>query len=78
MKAGLVAVILGFALIAIGMVMSSNLQAGTTKTEFGGFVLLGPIPIAFGTSEGSMLMAIGMGVMMLITVWAITAIVRRR
>lgn len=44
--------ILGFILIVIGVILSifTKVGAGEAKVEGGGVVLIGPIPIAFGTS----------------------------
>lgn len=51
---GLTFFILGFILIFIGIILSTITkimgEEGEAKVEGGGVVLIGPIPIAFGTS----------------------------
>ncbi|MCX8188931.1 MAG: DUF131 domain-containing protein [Nitrososphaeria archaeon] len=49
---GLTLFILGFILIFIGIILSifTKIAAGEAKVEGGGVVLIGPVPIAFGTS----------------------------
>ncbi|WP_319508404.1 DUF131 domain-containing protein [uncultured Methanolobus sp.] len=43
---GIILVILGFVLVLAGVLISSLNGTG----EFGGLILIGPIPIAFGSS----------------------------
>jgi uncharacterized protein (TIGR00304 family) len=58
---------IGLALIAIGLVlvMASSIQsAGREETSYGGVILIGPIPIIFGSSPemavASMVMAMAL------------------
>ncbi|WP_094228644.1 TIGR00304 family membrane protein [Methanolobus psychrotolerans] len=43
---GIILIVLGFIFVFSGMLVSSLSGAG----EFGGFILIGPIPIVFGSS----------------------------
>lgn len=66
--AGLALVLMGFALIAVG-------SAGQPNASTGGFVLIGPIPIVFGTGGNGgqlALLSIFAGVILLVMValWA--------
>ncbi len=45
---GIILVVLGFILVIAGTMLSSLDGGG----EFGGVILIGPIPIAFGSSSG--------------------------
>ncbi|WP_406656614.1 DUF131 domain-containing protein [Methanolobus sp. ZRKC2] len=45
-RIGILLIVLGFILVFLGMLSSS----GGSDGEFGGVLLIGPIPIAFGSS----------------------------
>jgi uncharacterized protein (TIGR00304 family) len=49
---GLAFFMLGFILIFVGVILSilTKIRSSEAKVEGGGVVLIGPIPIAFGTS----------------------------
>jgi len=51
---------IGYALVALGFVI---LIVGAIMTggEFGGFVMIGPIPVAFGSSPQMTILAMCMG-----------------
>jgi uncharacterized protein (TIGR00304 family) len=46
LKTGIILVFLGFILVFLGTLLSAD----GTNGEFGGLILIGPIPIAFGSS----------------------------
>ncbi|MCQ6962803.1 TIGR00304 family membrane protein [Methanolobus chelungpuianus] len=48
LKTGFFLVFLGFLLLFLGTLLS----AGQGNGDFGGLILIGPIPIAFGSSPG--------------------------
>jgi uncharacterized protein (TIGR00304 family) len=43
-KLGLLLILIGFAAVFIGTLLSAR------KADFGGLIMIGPIPIVFGTS----------------------------
>lgn len=44
MKLGMFLILIGLAFVFIGLLFSAH------NIDFGGFIMIGPIPIAFGTS----------------------------
>ncbi len=63
-KLGIYLVLIGFALVLIGMIFSTN-------TSFGGLVMIGPIPIAFGTSPQITLIAMVIGLLLMVAYFII-------
>lgn len=65
---GTVIIFFGFFLVSAGIILSSILEGGSSKVEGGGIVMIGPIPIAFGTSTETVIIAMMLGVL-LIALW---------
>ena len=59
-KTGIILILIGFAMVFIGTVVSSQ------KTNIGGLIMIGPIPIAFGTSHEITVVAMIIGVVLMI------------
>jgi uncharacterized protein (TIGR00304 family) len=59
-KFGIYLVLIGFALILIGTILSAQ------NISFGGLVMIGPVPIAFGTSPLMTLIAMVIGLLLMI------------
>ncbi len=59
-KIGITLILIGFALVFIGTILSAQ------NTTFGGLIMIGPIPIAFGSSPQITIIAmiIGLGLML--------------
>ncbi|HDD31450.1 MAG TPA: DUF131 domain-containing protein, partial [Thermococcus litoralis] len=53
MLVGMGLIFIGFMLIFIGTLMAAT--GGETDVEGGGVIMIGPIPIVFGTSRGATL-----------------------
>jgi uncharacterized membrane protein len=58
-KSGLLLILLGFALVLIGIILSAG------NAAFGGLIMIGPIPIAFGTSPGITIAAMVIGLLLM-------------
>lgn len=62
MKSGVILILIGFVLVLIGGILSSQ------KTNIGGLIMISPIPIAFGTSPEITIIAMVIGlILMLLT-----------
>jgi uncharacterized protein (TIGR00304 family) len=59
-KSGIYLILAGFALVLIGTLLS------TRNFAFGGLVMIGPIPIAFGTSPGITVIAMVIGLLLML------------
>jgi uncharacterized protein (TIGR00304 family) len=57
-KSGLILILTGFAMVFAGTLFS------TQKANIGGLIMIGPIPIAFGTSPEITVFAMVIGLMM--------------
>lgn len=64
-KLGIILILLGFAFVLAGMLLSSK------NAAFGGLIMIGPIPIAFGSSPGITIVAMvaGLLLMLLYFIW---------
>lgn len=60
MKLGFSLILIGFALVLIGTLLSARNYA------FGGLVMIGPIPIAFGTSPEMTIIAMVIGLLLML------------
>ncbi len=58
-KSGILLILIGFALILIGAVLSAS------NVTFGGLIMIGPIPIAFGSSPGITVVAMIIGLLLI-------------
>ena len=67
-KSGIYLILAGFALVFIGMILSAR------NSGFGGLIMIGPIPIAFGTSPGITVFAMIIGLILMLAFF----ILRRR
>jgi len=56
---------LGYALVVVGIV-SLLVGAVMVGGEFGGFVMVGPIPVAFGSSPQMTVMAMCLGIIIML------------
>ncbi len=65
---GTVIIFFGFFLVSAGIILNSILGENSSKLEGGGIVMIGPIPIAFGTSTEMVIVAMMLGVL-LIVLW---------
>ncbi len=63
-KLGIYLILIGFALVLIGMVSSTN-------ASFGGLVMIGPIPIAFGSSPMITVIAMVIGLLLMVAYFII-------
>jgi uncharacterized protein (TIGR00304 family) len=71
---GITLILIGFILVFIGILASSF--GGEGEVEGGGVIMIGPIPIVFGTGRGAtiaMLLAV-----ILMVLWIIGALLARR
>lgn len=59
-KTGIILILIGFAMVFIGTMVSSQ------KTNIGGLIMIGPIPIAFGTSPEITVTAMLIGVVLML------------
>lgn len=58
-KSGIILMLIGFTLVFIGTSLSG-------KTAFGGLIMIGPLPIAFGTSPGMTVAAMVVGLLLMV------------
>lgn len=65
---GLAFFMLGFILIFIGILLSifTKIGSGEAKVEGGGVVLVGPIPIAFGTGGKWVVIALALAIALML------------
>jgi uncharacterized protein (TIGR00304 family) len=64
-KTGTILIIIGFAAVFIGTLFS------TQKANIGGLIMIGPIPIAFGTSPELTIIAMLLGILLMILFFVI-------
>jgi len=48
LKAGIATIFIGFIMLLLGIVLT--IFQGSSESQFGGIIMLGPIPIVFGSS----------------------------
>ncbi len=73
---GVALIFLGFMLVFLGVFLGA-LSGSMGKVEGGGVVMIGPIPIIFGTSERIVLLAMVLTLIMII-VYAVLALYNKR
>jgi uncharacterized protein (TIGR00304 family) len=71
---GIALVFIGFLLMFIGILVSA--AGGEGEVEGGGIIMIGPIPIIFGTDRGVVLVSILAIVLMVL--WIAMALILRR
>ncbi len=59
-KSGIILILVGFVLVLIGAVLSAS------NTTFGGLIMIGPIPIAFGSSPEITVVAMVIGLLLML------------
>lgn len=59
-KSGILLILIGFALVLIGAVLSAS------NVTFGGLIMIGPIPIAFGSSPEITVVAMAIGLLLML------------
>lgn len=59
-KYGIYLIIIGFALVFIGMILSAR------NSGFGGLIMIGPVPVAFGTSPEITVIAMVIGLVLML------------
>jgi len=72
--AGVAMIFIGFLLVFIGTLMTAT--SGEADVEGGGVIMIGPIPIVFGTQRGATLAMILAIILMLL--WIFMALLSRR
>lgn len=60
---GLILIVIGVLVLMIGMFLSADKN---TKVEGGGVIMIGPIPIGFGTSKEMMILAMILAIILMI------------
>ena len=73
--AGMALIFIGFLLVFVGTLISA--LGGEGDVEGGGVIMIGPIPIVFGTSRGAATLAMILAVV-LMAMWLIGALLMRR
>ena len=71
---GMALIFIGFLLVFIGTLASA--LGGEGEVEGGGVIMIGPIPIVFGTSRGAAGMAMVLAII-LMALWIIAALLSR-
>ncbi|AFK22723.1 hypothetical protein Py04_1149 [Pyrococcus sp. ST04] len=72
---GIAMIIIGFMLVFLGTIIMSFSHPSESDVEAGGVIMIGPIPIVFGTKKGATLAMILAIVLM--ALWVILALLRR-
>jgi uncharacterized protein (TIGR00304 family) len=67
---GIVLAVIGGVVIIIGLILGSSLGGSDGSTSFGGVVVIGPIPIVFGTDRTAVLIAVIGAVFLMLVVLA--------
>ncbi|GAB6100871.1 DUF131 domain-containing protein [Thermococcus atlanticus] len=70
---GIVLILIGFMMIFLGTIMSAS---GQGEVEGGGVIMIGPVPIVFGTQRGATLAMIL--ALLLMILWIAGALLWRR
>jgi len=71
---GMALIFIGFLMMFIGTIVSA--LGGEGEVEGGGVIMIGPIPIVFGTSRGAAGMAMVLAII-LMALWVIAALLAR-
>jgi uncharacterized protein (TIGR00304 family) len=62
---GIIAIFIGFVLVFAGTVMQASSNK-TSDVKTGGIILIGPIPIIFGSDKGTIVTAVVMAIIIMI------------
>lgn len=62
--AGILIIFIGFLLIFVGTALQASVKTSDVKT--GGVILIGPIPIIFGSDKGTVVTAVVMAIILII------------
>jgi len=71
---GMALILVGFILVFIGILISA--AHGETEVEGGGVIMIGPIPIVFGTNRNAATLAMVLAVI-LMGLWVVLSLVTR-
>jgi uncharacterized protein (TIGR00304 family) len=71
---GIILILIGFLLIFVGSLIAAS--GGEGEVEGGGVIMIGPIPIIFGTGRGATIAAVLAVVLMVL--WIVGALLLRR
>jgi len=63
---GTALIVIGFALVFLSTVLSARESGAKTGVKAGGIILVGPIPIVFGTDESAVFWAVVLGLAALV------------
>ena len=72
--AGFIFILLGFSLLIIGSLLKAR---GSAEVESGGVIVIGPIPIIFGSSGRAAVLAAVLGLVIMILVFVMMIYFRR-
>jgi uncharacterized protein (TIGR00304 family) len=67
---GIVLAVTGGIVIMMGLILGSSLAGNGGSTSFGGVVVIGPIPIVFGTDRTAVLIAVIAAIVLMLAVLA--------
>ena len=73
--AGVALILIGFLLVFLGTLVSALGDEG--NVEGGGVIMIGPIPIVFGTSRGAATLAMILAIIMM-ALWVVGFLLMRR
>lgn len=73
-SAGIALILIGFLLVFLGTVVAASGEGGSV--EGGGVIMIGPIPIVFGTSKGAATLAMVLAII-LMALWLAAALLLR-
>ena len=73
---GLILIFVGFTLTVLSVLLLSLHGVKEGKMKGGGIVMIGPIPIIFGTDKESLKILIILGIVLVILVFALTLVFR--
>ncbi|WP_297536242.1 DUF131 domain-containing protein [Thermococcus sp.] len=73
--AGIALILIGFLLVFIGTIVSAF--SGESEVQGGGVIMIGPIPIVFGTNRGALTLAMILAVI-LMALWILGVLLMRR
>ena len=68
---GIALIILGFLVLIIGTLL--NAEKGEGEVKGGGVILIGPIPIGFGTDRTSMIIVLILAVILMLITYAVVS-----